>query len=158
MASLTAPVSLYTICSQTITAPKTYARGGVMANLMRVSPLYAWIVQKAGWDDWFDSCSFDGSCLVPNREYSALHLKSFLDRLDCESARALVRASVIPGKITGPLLAEKESVPTLGKSYLRVARRGPQVLLNNLVLEKHYCADNGNILILNGLVQPACLE
>lgn len=153
MSSFTAPISIYNMCSQSIEQLKRYRRGGVMAYIYHISPLYAFILQKMKMDDWFDSPSFNCTCFIPNREYSVLHLKYFIENLDYNNAQKIISATVLPERITSSILKNKEIIPTLGKFYEITYEEG---YVNGLKIEYEQYLDNGNVFILNGLMSPEC--
>ena len=156
MSSVTAPISLYNLCSGTLNQVKTYRKGSAMNYIYKLSPLFAVILQRADADDWFESLNFNCTCFIPNREYSSRYLNYFLE-IDYQTARAIVQSSVIIGQLSEDILTKKEIIPTIGKYYrVHIEAAEDSILVNKMHIETKVNADNGVIFILNGLLHPTC--
>lgn len=153
MASLTGPISLYNLCSASVFQEKRYKPNTAMAYIYKMSPLYAFIIQKCGAEEWFQSADFNCTCFIPNREYSARYLRYFIDHLDYETARNILAASLIRGRVNERLLSSKEGIPAFGKLY-SIFITGDHV--NGLRIENKFNASNGTIYTLNGVIRPMC--
>lgn len=160
MTSVYAPTQLYYLEGPTLTVTKKYKRGNAMDYIMRYSPLFAALIQKAGLEDWFDSDEFHSTCFIPCEEYSKKFIEHFR-RADKEMARAIVTASVVPHYASVATLSAEESVPTCNRlSRLRISQEKGRIILNeNLRFQRtDILLKNGLIQSLNGLVRPTMIE
>jgi uncharacterized surface protein with fasciclin (FAS1) repeats len=156
MTSFNSPVSIYSLCSETVNRVDQYEPSSVMSYIYRKSPLFALILQRAGLDRWIDAETFNGTVFVPCYEYSSAHIKQF-ENIDRAFARSIVDASVIRGRITGLNLSQMELIPTKGRQQISV-KVCKDILLNEMysIMKPDIICRNGVIHIINGLIQPTC--
>ena len=155
MTSLNGPTSLYIEQEPTIFITKEYARGSVMEYIVRCCPLFAFCVQRAGLDDWFNSDDFGCTVFVPCKEYSDLHLNMFIDFIDVQTARMVVFSALLLNCIPVRALVESEFIPTFDKTrYISIGKIDDKILLNKqvVILKEDVLLKNGIIHIVNGVL------
>lgn len=161
MTSFTSPVSLYNLCSGNVWQTSEYSPGSCMHYIYRKSPLFAFILQEAALDLLLDDPSFNGTVFVPNYEYSSAHIRYFMDYLDRKTARNIADGSIIRGRITRLDLLNMEVIPTRGKiQSIAVNVAENKILLNEVyeIIKNDVMCENGIVHVINGLIQPRCLE
>ena len=159
MTSLYGPTSLYTIQEPTIFVEKHYEPSNMMYFIRKHSPLFAQCIQKAGLEDWFNSDECNATCFIPCKEYSNLHLNTFIDNMSIQTARKVVLASTLRNRVLSDTLAQSEYIPALDNvQYIHITKDYcNRLVLNNTItiIEKDILLDNGVIHITNGLLSPS---
>jgi hypothetical protein len=158
MTSITAPISLYNLCSSAKLQYKEYEKGGVMKYIYDYSPVFAFCVQKLQLDDWFNSPNFNATCFVPIREYSNENLDYIMSHIDYQTARDIVSISLISGRVKRKLLETKELIPTHNKyNSLKISLVDNDVLLNDYIriVKPDIELTNGIVHLVNGLLPPS---
>lgn len=137
-------------------SPKEYKKGGVMNTLVKYSPLFAFLVQRAFLDDYLDTEQL-GSCFVPSMEYCERYFEIFKD-VDHLRARQIVLSSLVRARLTRINLQESCELPSVNRYfYISVKNINNTILLtdsNLKIIRSDICCSNGIIHILNGLIDP----
>jgi hypothetical protein len=136
--------------------PKTkqYRKGGIMTAIMSYSPLFAYMVQVANLDEYVDSDMFDGTCLIPCKEYSDKYFSKIKDNLDHGTARKLVQDCLLENRLTQSFLFENDlKIPTLNKlTYITTKSETKKINNKYSIVKGDLQCINGIIHILNGLI------
>jgi len=141
-------------CYDTWCEPIEYQKKSVMSRLMRISPLTAFLAQKAKLDTTLDQENFNGTIFACYFEYCQKN-HEFFKNINYLQAKEIILSSMLPNKMYIRDLTEEEMIPSMNRyTYIDIYQTEGDVFVNGNVkiLRSDINCSNGVIHVTNGLI------
>lgn len=125
-----------------------YEKNSVLDKLRDLSPLFIFLIKKAGLEKTLNSENFNGTIFAPCKEYCEIN-KKYFSQINHLQARELVLSNILIHKMTLINLNEEELIPTMYGTYINITSDGV-IDYTIKIVKNDVIATNGIIHITSG--------